>query len=121
LLTDDASGTAASVVGHLTREAMQEFADVVVQRFGVADSVPDKAKTIARIKAAIAVRKPEMSTAVVAALEALLEYWKAVNDIIQRQEHGALKEGQTLSWADSRRVVFLLAVVFYELDAALDQ
>jgi hypothetical protein len=73
-----------------------------------------------RIRAAIAERKPSMSSSVSTALDALLVYWGCVNDLIQRQEHAGLKEGERLTWADSRRVVFLLAMVFYELDAVLE-
>jgi hypothetical protein len=120
LLTDDASDSTASVIGHLTREAMQEFADAVVRRLEVNGAPPEKEKIVVRIRAAIAARKPSLNTAAAEALEALLTYWVRLNPLIQRQEHGALKEGQRLTWVDSRRVVFLLAVVFYELDAALE-
>jgi hypothetical protein len=38
---------------------------------------------------------------------------------VQRQEHGAQKEGRPLVWEDGRRVVFQTAIVMFELDRAL--
>ena len=44
-------------------------------------------------------------------LDALLTYWGTVSDLVQRQEHGAKKEGEPLMWEDARRVVFQTAIV----------
>lgn len=52
-------------------------------------------------------------------LEALLAYWGTINDLIQRQEHGAQKERQVLLWEDARRVVFQTIVVMFEIDKSL--
>lgn len=52
-------------------------------------------------------------------LDALLVYWGAVNDLIQRQEHGATKEGEALRWEDGRQVVFQTAVVMFEIARAI--
>jgi hypothetical protein len=52
-------------------------------------------------------------------LEALVAYWGTLSDLIQRQEHGALREGDALVWEDDRRVVFQTCVVMYELSRAL--
>ncbi len=49
----------------------------------------------------------------------LLDYWGAVNGIVQRQEHGAQKEGEPLKWEDARRVVFQTMLVMYEIDRTL--
>lgn len=48
-------------------------------------------------------------------LDALVVYWGTVSDLIQRQEHGAQKEGEALRWEDGRRVVFQTAVVMFEI------
>jgi hypothetical protein len=49
----------------------------------------------------------------------LLAYFGTVSDLIQRQEHGAQKEGEGLMWEDARRVVFQTALVMFELDRVL--
>jgi hypothetical protein len=46
-------------------------------------------------------------------------YWGTVNDLIQRQEHGAQREGGALAWEDGRRVVFQTAIVMFEIDRSL--
>ena len=53
------------------------------------------------------------------ALDALLAFWGTVSDLVQRQEHGALREGEQLVWHDGRRVVFLTMTVMHEIDSAL--
>ena len=52
-------------------------------------------------------------------LAALLAYWGTVIDLVQRQEHGALREGTPLIWRDAKRVVLQCAIVMYELDEAI--
>ena len=52
-------------------------------------------------------------------LDALLSYWGAVSDLTQRQEHGALKEGERLTWEDGRRLVFHVAQLMHDVDACL--
>jgi hypothetical protein len=46
----------------------------------------------------------------------MLAFWGAVSDLAQRQEHGAQREAEPLGWEDARRLVFLSAVVMYEID-----
>jgi hypothetical protein len=52
-------------------------------------------------------------------LDALLAYWGALTDLMQRQAHGALKKGEMLGWEDARRVVFHTAIVMFEIDKAI--
>jgi hypothetical protein len=52
-------------------------------------------------------------------LEALHGFWASTIDLIQRQEHGAMKEGKPLTWEDGRRVVFSTLIAMYELDRAV--
>src|SRR5439155_2241153 len=52
-------------------------------------------------------------------LDALIGYWGAVSDLVQRQEHGGQREGAELTWHDARRVVFQVAMVMFEVDSAL--
>jgi hypothetical protein len=70
-----------------------------------------------RIRAVLSTR--ERSAAHQAFLTALLSYWGTVSDLVQRQEHGAQKEGEPLTWEDARRVVFQTAVVMFEIARAV--
>ena len=54
-------------------------------------------------------------------LDALLEYWKTVSSLVQRQEHGAQREKENLIWADGRRDVCQTLLVMYEVDKALSR
>ena len=48
-----------------------------------------------------------------------MTYWGTVSDLVQRQEHGAQREGKQLVWEDARRVVFQTANVMFEIDRSL--
>ena len=119
LLWADDSDKALTTIGHLLRESLQEFVSVLVQRIRPVNVDPDKAKTVARLRAVLATRT--VSKTVSALLDALIAYWGTVADLVQRQEHGAQREGEPLAWLDGRRVVFQVAVVMLEIDCALFQ
>ncbi len=109
-----------TTIGHLCREALQEFADALVTQHQLTvDS--GKAQTVARIRAVLDHHREKLGDAEHALLHALVAYWGAVNDLVQRQEHGGQKEGQPLMWEDGRRVVFQTAVVMFEIDWALSR
>jgi hypothetical protein len=106
-----------TTIGHLCREAMQAFATESLGLAGGPDADPDIQHTVNRIRAAVNIRVG--SGAVRQFGDALLGLWGAVNDLVQRQEHGATKEGDVLVWEDARRVVFQTLLVMYEIDRAL--
>lgn len=108
-----------TTIGHLAREAMQEFAGSLMRRYGIPDATADKAKTLNRLKLVLDDRYSKLGTSERDFLGALFEYWRAVEKLVQRQEHGALKEKENLTWGDARRVVFQLMVVMFELEASL--
>jgi hypothetical protein len=97
-----------TTIGHLCREAMQP------PRIDT-----DKAHDVARIRAVLDQHRPRLGTTAAPFLDALLAYWGTVSDLVQRQEHGAQKEGGPLVWEDGRRVVFQTAIVMFEIDRAL--
>jgi len=70
------------------------------------------------MRAVVAAHGPA-SKSVRAYLDALIVTWGTVSDLAQRQEHGAGKEGGSLSWEDGRRLVVGTFHVVYELDIAL--
>jgi len=106
-------------IGHLCREAMQEFATTLVERFEPRSVDTDKAHCVARVKAVLDLRANQLGNTEKRFLDGLLEYWGTVSDLVQRQEHGAQREGESLAWEDGRRVVFQLMVVMYEIDKAV--
>lgn len=108
-----------TTIGHLCREAMQEFADALLalNKVQIADS--DKAHTVARIRAIIKQYQDKFGTTEKEFLDAILAYWGTVSDLTQRQEHGGQKEDSPLIWEDGRRVVFQTAIVMYEVDSSL--
>lgn len=111
------AGPQMTMIGHLCREAMQAFATEALGDSGAVDVEQDPQRTVNRIRAALNVRIA--SRAVRQLLDALLDYWRSVNDLVQRQEHGAAKEGSERSWEDARRVVFQTLIVMHEIDRAL--
>lgn len=119
LLWGEESAKNLTMIGHLCREAMQLFAMELVERHEVADSDPDPAKTVRRLRSVIDARKSNISKTNAALMDALVNYWGAVSDSVQRQEHGGQKEGEDLTWEDGRRVLLHTAMVMSECDRIL--
>jgi len=106
-------------IGHLCRETMQEFATSALEINKTTDVNPDRSKTIDRMRSVLAARTSDQGDTTQAFLDALLVFWGTVHDMVQKQEHGAMSEGTTISWEDTRRVVFQTAIVMYEIDRSL--
>jgi hypothetical protein len=107
-----------TTIGHLCREALQAFATALVDRHQPQGMDTNKAHDVARIRAVLNQRASRLGSTT-SFLEALLAYWGTVSDLVQRQEHGAQKEGRELVWEDGRRVVFQTVIVMFEIDRAL--
>jgi hypothetical protein len=110
-----------TTIGHLCREAMQLFATSLVEQYKPAEVDQGPAHAVARVRAVIEARKAVLGQTERKWLDALLPYWGAVSDLIQRQEHGAQREAGTLTWEDARRVVFQTAIAMFEVDGALSR
>jgi hypothetical protein len=108
-----------TTLGHLCREAMQEFATTLVENFSLTEVDKDTTHTVARIRSVLEQQANQLGKTERPFLDALLTYWGTVVDLVQRQEHGGQKEGEPLVWEDGRRVVFHTAVVMFEIDRAL--
>lgn len=100
---------------HKIREAMQEFATVLVEETNPPDVNENVASTVSRLRSVIET-VDVASDAHRKVLEALLPYWGTVSDFIQRQEHGGQREGEPLTWEDARAAVFLTMNVMVEVD-----
>ncbi len=74
---------------------------------------------MARLKGVFIEKKKVLPSTIHPLLEALIVYWGCVLDIVQRQEHGATKEGEDLVWEDARRAVFNTLTVMFEIDNAI--
>ncbi len=108
-----------TTIGHLCREALQEFAASLARQHGVDVSNIEAAKTVARLKVVLAARTLKLGTTEAAFLEALISYWGTVSDLVQRQEHGLQRERGPLVWEDGRRIVFQICVLMYEVSRSL--
>lgn len=119
LLWETDSKEQSTLIGHLCREAVQEFTDCLVSVHKPSNAPKEKSKTVARLKAVIGIQKKALGDTERAFLVALVDYWGVVNDLIQRQEHDSQKEDYPLIWEDARRVVFHTLIVMFEIDKNL--
>lgn len=110
-----------TTIGHLCREAMQEFSVSLLRHRQPVGAPSDPSKTVDALRATLKHVKGDLASTERPFLDALLAYWGTVSDLVQRQEHGALKEGGSLVWRDARRVVFQTALVMFEVDEALSR
>lgn len=109
-----------TIIGHLCRESVQEFAEQLICKYNLKLQNQNKAHVVKRINAVLKYRGNQLSSTVLPFLDSLLNYWGCLSDLIQRQEHGNQKEGRTLVWKDAKRVVFHTAILMYEIDASLE-
>jgi hypothetical protein len=106
-----------TAIGLYCRDAVQEFVSGLIAQHEPANVDPDPAHDVARLRAVLRTRN--LGTTLVPFLEALIAYWGTVSDLIQRQVHGAQKEGERLGIEDGRRVVYQTLNLMYEVDRAL--
>lgn len=109
-----------TTIGHLCREAMQEFMASLLEENNIPSLTKDKAHVVARLKTVISNRSAILGGTERALLDALIPYWGTVSDLVQRQEHGGAKEAEPLNWEDGRRVVFQTAIVMYEISRSIE-
>ncbi len=119
LLWESESEKQFTMIGHLCREAMQEFADALIQMHETARNIQEKTKDISRIAAVLEQMATSLGSKETDFLKQLLKYWATVSELVQRQEHGGVKEGEPLKWEDARRVVFQTMIVMYEIHRSL--
>ena len=113
------SGPDVSRIGRLCREAMQAFAATLVQRFTPADTSAMRGDSVQRISAVIDQHQARIGGERRRLLDALLAYWVALADVVQRQERGANIHAESTTWEDARSIVFQTLVTFTELDRSL--
>ncbi|MBI2985791.1 MAG: hypothetical protein HYY45_03380 [Deltaproteobacteria bacterium] len=121
LLWSEESERHLTTIGHHCREALQEFADVLVQRYCPPNVDSDKAHTKNRLRSVLEFHAGKLSNTEGDFLRTLLDYWESVNNLVQRQIHGMQKGKESLIWEDARRVVFQTLVLMFEVDRALSR
>jgi hypothetical protein len=107
-----------TMIGHLCRETIQEFANALVSHYNPPNVDENKSHDVNRIAAVLYYRKESIGETEKLFLDALLEYWKTISTLVQRQEHGSQRK-ETLLWEDGRRIIFQTVIVMYEVDRAL--
>lgn len=120
LLWADANERELTTIGHKAREAMQSFATAPVEEHQPPGVDADPARARSRMGAVIAMHRPQLGETRRKALEALGDLWEATDLLVQRQEHGATKEGTSLRFSDARRSVVLTLLLMVELVETLD-
>jgi hypothetical protein len=110
-----------TTIGHLCREAMQEFADQLYINVLKQNSDERKSKDKNRIKEVIEAQGTYSGKTVKSFLKALYYYWDCLSNLVQRQEHGADKEGEKLTWEDARRIVFQSINIMVEMHRTLSK
>lgn len=111
-----------SEVGHKCREALQEFAEVLCRQYvppGEQQSIP-REKTVQRLKAVVRQVRGRVGDTTSQLLEALVEYWGAVSDLVNKVEHRSQREDRPLTWDDARRAVLYSYLVMAELVGAAE-
>jgi hypothetical protein len=106
-----------TTIGHLCRETLQEFADELLLHKSI-ESEFSKSKIISKIKSVFEATNIG-STTTKHFLDALLNYWGALSDLVQKQEHDSQREGGTLKIEDARRIIFHSAIIMYEIDKTI--
>lgn len=109
-------------IGHLCREAAQHFAETLyINVMGKESSYPIN-HTVKRLSEIVALKKESESKTLMRFLDSLIVFWGELNDLIQKQEHGAENElTAPVGWEDSRRVLFQTLNLVYELDRSLSK
>lgn len=111
------SETRLSTVGHLCREAVILFTDKLVE-VHKPESVDEDSQHVVRRVEAVLKQRSRIGKAENEALGNLVRYWYSLNQLIQRQEHEAVREAESLMWEDARRVVFVTAFLLFEIHRA---
>lgn len=120
-LWDDNSSQQLTLIGHLCREAMQNFSAELIEIYKPQNFDTDKTKTVSRLKSVINSKNGFCGHTEKEFLDALIHYWGTINDLVQRQEHDSQREDKPLTGEDGRRVVFQTAIVMFEIDRSLSR
>lgn len=119
LLFGDQPEAQLANIGFNCRDAVQDFAGELQERFPPDEPDPDPTHTKNRLRAVIETYKPRIGERRTA-LERMLDLWDADVDLIQRQTHANERVGKPLNVNDGRRVVSLTMFLMVEFATILD-
>lgn len=111
-----------TTIGHKVREAAQAFATAMIDSYG-SDAGETHSVTLVekRLGSVIAKHRKDLGEDRRKVLEGLGTLWNASNKLTQRQEHGAQKEGEDVTWDDARRIVYLTMFLMIEFVSMFEQ
>jgi hypothetical protein len=121
LLWVDDSTAHLTTIGHKIRESTQLFATALVDAHRPQGVDTRVAQVERRLGAVIDLHRHKVGDAKWPVLESLGNLWEATNKLIQRQEHGAQKEGESVTWEDARRIVFVTLFLMVEFVSVLEE
>ncbi|MDH5468477.1 MAG: hypothetical protein OEY25_13760 [Candidatus Aminicenantes bacterium] len=108
-----------TTIGHLCRDAIQEFMDTLYTQIKPTGEPIPKRLTKNRLKKIIEAKSKQLGETERKFLGLLIDYWDVVNDLVQKQEHGAQEEKVQLVWKDARRVVFQTMMLMFEVSQSM--
>jgi predicted metal-dependent hydrolase len=119
LLWETDTSKQLTTIGHLCREAIQEFMDILYTQIKPQGEQIEKHLTKQRLKKVTEAKSKQLGETERKLFDLLHDYWDVLNDLVQRQEHGAQKEKVQLVWKDARRVVFQTMMFMFEVSQSL--
>jgi|ERR1700722_6652086 len=121
LLWNDDPESHLTTIGHKVREATQAFATALVETHRPPDVDSNPINVEKRLGAVIAMYMEKLPNSRRLILEGLGNLWESTNGLIQRQEHGAQKEGEKVTWDDARRTVHLSMFLMIEFVTVFEE
>jgi Transcriptional regulator PadR-like family len=122
LLWGSDASTQLTTIGHKVREASQAFATAMIDRYGSEGGHGHGVSQVEkRLGSVIAKHRMTLGDDRRKVLEGLGALWSASNKLVQRQEHGAQKEGEDVTWDDARRIVYLTVFLMIEFVSMFEQ
>lgn len=106
-----------TTIGHKCRECLQEFASELIIKLKIENADENSKNIKNRLKSVL--KDCNIGKTIPKFIDRFYSYIDIVNDLVQKQEHGASKESEDLSWNDSRRVVFHTALIMLEVDSLI--
>ena len=103
------------------REALQRFATEMVEQHGPPEVDCDPAKTKNRLGAVLAMHRGRLGRANATMLDTLCAHFEAVNDVVQRLEHGDQKDNEPVTWEQARAAVYQAMNVMFEFDRLINR
>ncbi|MCK4786284.1 MAG: hypothetical protein KAV87_21180 [Desulfobacteraceae bacterium] len=119
LLWETDTSKQLTTIGHLCREAIQEFMDTLYTQIKPPGEQIPKKSTKARLEKIIEARTKQLGKTERKFLNLLYNFWNVVNDLVQKQVHEGQREKVQLIWKDARRVVFQTMMLMFEVSQSL--